>query len=365
MAKKKPIKKPTKTVAKKAQQGVGRKPVSTKGSKKTKSVIKPANKKSVSLKGKSKKGSAKPKPPRKLTAAQIINEKRKRGVNRYNIIRAAISDSYAEQGKKISNATIKEIYAWIKEKHADSPTSQIVDNIDALIDSYFESLGLETIDLSKYNPAVEWFGFKEVLHDELSLHKDNDLIRVDLTDIGVIEWVDFLMEDYLTGGEKTYEKCKESGIRRVSPVPMIELIEAFYDAGLSSNVFMYKITAEEEFRDTVGEGVVPPVELVSTPEGVEKPTVTAKPEPTPAKPSKPTAVVAPTAGAPTTEQIQSAERIRIEEIKSAERIKMRELELTAKSERQDKERKELLLLFRDKLITLKEYTDAVRDLGIS
>ncbi len=360
MAKKKKIKKPAKTIAKKTVGRAGKKPSSKKSKstpkrkpvKRYKSTPKAAIKRT---KGKA----VKALPKGKKIAKPTIAERRKRGVNRYNSIRAAISSSYAEQGKKISNAEIKEIYAWIKDKHSESPTSQIVSNIDVLISQYYGEVGVETIDRSLFNPAVEWFGFKEVLHDELSLHKPDDLVRVDLTDIGVVDWVDFLMEDYLTGAETVYERCKEAGIRRASPVPMIELIDAFRDDGENRDVYMYKITAEEEFMDAVGTGVAPPVDIVEG-EG-EKAVIPITKEPAVTKPTKPTTGVPPTTAAPLSpEQIASNERIRLKELENERDREIRQEKLVER----EKVRKDFLQLFRDKLITLKEYTDAIKELGI-
>ncbi len=363
MAKKKKIKKPAKSVVKRAVKKAGKKPAPKKYSKKSKKVSKVSPKKTVSkVKGKPKKVIAKPKAPKKLTPAQAVNEKRKRGVNRYNAIRSAISDSFTEQSKKITNAEIKEIYAWIKEKHGDSPTSQIIANIDVLIAQYYERLGETKIDLSLFSPYVEWFYFKETLHDESSLHKPNDLIRVDLSFLS-IDWIDFLAEDYLIGGEQTRETIKvaltEVGVLRKSPVPMIALTDAFFDAGIGSNVYIYKFIAEKEFMDIevgIEPSTPPPIDLVKTPEGVEKPKITEAVTTKTQKPSE----VTPYAGAPTTEQIQSAERIRMKELEN-ERDKEIRLEKIAERE---KVRKEFLQLFKDKDITLKEYTDAIKELGL-
>lgn len=293
-------------------------------------VGRPSTKKSQ--KGKDKKVKGKNQKSKGKDKAKGKKRGRKLGVpNKYNAIKSAISKHYYDVvGRKVKHHELKIIYKWIDSTHGEQPLKYILMNIDSIIDSFWqEYCNLYPVDITNFARYFEWYNFKTFLNDEKEDHYPTDIIQVDLTaiDEGIFE---FLMEDYAGEVETYYEICKQAGIKRESPPPALYLEKAYCDVQKRGNVFEYKLLMDEEMDAMAAQFRTTPTETnVNAPQ------------------------------APTPEENKS---VKLEGTLDTRNVDADKEKLRLEYELKQQKLKELAQLLKDKVITFKEYMEAIRSL---
>jgi hypothetical protein len=201
------------------------------------------------VKGKSKKvKSVKKGSKRKPTSTKS----RKVSENRYNSIKSAISSHYVNLvGRKIKRNELRILYLYIKERYSNQPLKYVLMNIDSIIDNFWtEYCNLYPIELSNFELAFEWYNIKSVFDYEKEFHYPADIIEIDLSSIDSGKMV-FYAEEYAGKTDEFYEICKEKGLKRESPPPLVILKNAYCDVNRRGNVFEYYLSTDDDFPSDI------------------------------------------------------------------------------------------------------------------
>ena len=304
---------------------------------------KKAAKKVVSKKGKSKSAS------KKVSSSSVSGKGRKkksvRLPNPYNVVRQAISEHYEKYAnRRATKNEVSRIYYYIKQNFEGQSLRYVVLNIDVIIENHFQEFCRQNpVDLSRYARSFEWFYLKDFLYEEQGLHIETDIIRVDLSSIGIGVF-EFAFDKFASKSDEIYRLCKGAGLKQDSPPPYFVLQNGYCDFQLKANVFIYKLLLD-------GDSLVG----MLSPQGT---TDVLTPVTSPISPVSPILPVSPQSG--TSEGVGAVktplgvnyefelekERLRIE---SEERIRVK-----------NEKMRELNQLLKDKVITFQEYLEALK-----